>query len=353
MEPNYKWVRIGDHGSDITPSLEWFVKRNNLPHILDIMGAPICDRVEFNNTIKRWIQSDTQLCISGELKRLGEGCPASNYRYLKNKETNDTVIDNYLQLFIEYSIKTMGKPIFVTTIPRDWRIYSWKISEDGDILITDKLKNKVENDILITGLLMNYNLTRSHIIKLRDCCRGSKYNTYLIDMISFLYQIKLDKNNFHDIYNVDYRKITVNNGGSKVGKWTPDKNMSYLYFDKSIENDGYVFYTPKNESVFNIYKEFEEAINPYENETKKNIRNHLLNHRIDRWTDFNANDIDDALTMLMLIHSFNGITESVEVNNGNTRFTKVKYEISSDEKVIYDCLEENMSDWFSEVRNID
>ena len=32
------------------------------------MGPPICDTSEFNGNIKRWIQDDTKLCISGELK---------------------------------------------------------------------------------------------------------------------------------------------------------------------------------------------------------------------------------------------------------------------------------------------
>ena len=62
-------------------------------------------------------------------------------------------------------------------------------------------------------------------------------------------------------------------GGPKVNKWTPDQNMEYLYYERTYDSSGYVFYSQKEESVFTIYKDFEQAIDPYENDTKEEIRN--------------------------------------------------------------------------------
>ena len=190
--------------------------------------------------------------------------------------------------------------------------------------------------------------SKDKILKLRESCRGAKYNTYLIDMISFLYQLKLNSESFHDIFGVEYRKLTCVKGGPQVGKWKPDKEMEYLYFDKTTDNDGFIMYTPKNESVHKIYKEFELAIDPYENDVKMNIRKHLLENRIDRWSDFDGNDIDDALTMLMLMHSFRGIVRSCVVGRVVVDIEK-QYVMNDDERVIYNTIESAMSSWFAQL----
>ena len=143
-------------------------------------------------------------------------------------------------------------------------------------------------------MLDSFDISKGKMCKMRESWRGAKYNTYLIDMVSFLYQLKLNADNFHDIFGVEYyRKLTTVKGGPQVGKWKPNNDMEYMYYDRTCDNDGYIIYTPRNESVYNIYKEFELAIDPYENDVKKNIRNQLLENRIDRWSDFDGNDIDD------------------------------------------------------------
>ena len=349
MESKYEWVRIGDHDSTTCPSLDWFVKRNELPHIMEIMGPPIEEVKKFECTLKRWIQSDTTLCISGELKTISDGCPASNYRYKNDVVLNSNVIENYVNIFDIYSDKTDFRPIIVITIPRDWRIYSWYLTESGSIQRSDKLKNTTETDLVLMSMLKSFNINETNIMKLRESCRGARYNTYLADMISFLYQTKLGTKEFYNIYNVDYRNLEFVKGGPKINKWSPDPNMEYLYYERTYDSNGYVFYSPKNESVFTIYKEFEEAIDPYENNTKKNIRNHLLNNRIDRWSDFDGNDIDDALTMLMLLHSFKGIVRKTEVVNTMAVITENVYVMTDDEKIIYNSIEREMKFWFDQL----
>ena len=112
-----------------------------------------------------------------------------------------------------------------------------------------------------------------------------------------------------------------------------------------------LMYTPKNESVFKIYKDFELAVDPYENDIKKKIRAQLSENRIDRWSDFDGNDIDDALTMLMLMHSFRGIVKRCEVVNTNTMFIEEKYVMSDDEEIIYKSIERVMEPWFKQLIN--
>ena len=53
MESKYEWVRIGDHDSTTCPSLDWFVKRSKLPHIMEIMGPPIEEIKQFEGTLKK------------------------------------------------------------------------------------------------------------------------------------------------------------------------------------------------------------------------------------------------------------------------------------------------------------
>ena len=110
MESQYTWLTIGESGSN---------------GILEIMGAPIKDPSIYLEDISRYLRSNTTLCIGGELKTSEEGKPASNFRYEKDLELNSNVIENYIQLFRLHKEIFRSKPIFVTTIPRSWRKYSW------------------------------------------------------------------------------------------------------------------------------------------------------------------------------------------------------------------------------------
>ena len=361
MEPNYTWIRIGNHDATTTPSLDWYVKRQNVPHIIDIMGAPIINPIEFEGYIKRWIQSDTKLCISGELKEYGDGCPASNYRYKIDNKVNDNVISNYYNIFYHYRNKTYNRPVYVTTIPREWRIYSWYINETGEFILSNKLENVESTPInkciikpVIEDMLKSFAIDKDNLVKLRESCKGAKYNTYLIDMISFLYQVKMCSGVSHDIFSAEYRKINHVKGGQNVDKWTPEPETNYMYFDKTTEN-GTVFFTPTKESIYEIYKDFEQAINPYENDIKKSIRNHLLENRIDRWTDFDANDIDDALTILMLMHAFRGKIIVLPPNmSADHEAPAANYSdsMTEDEKVIYESLDKFMKPWIAQLSSL-
>ena len=70
MEPSYEWLSFGKSKS--TPGKISFQVNN----IIDIMGAPIQSKEEFCNCIERILKPNSTLCISGELKKYGEGKPA-------------------------------------------------------------------------------------------------------------------------------------------------------------------------------------------------------------------------------------------------------------------------------------
>ena len=370
MDAHYTWARIGKHDATESPGLDWYLQRQGKPHVLDIMGAPIQRPEEFKGNTKRWIEEGTTLCISGELKRYTEGSPASNYRN-KNPELNDNVVDNYFHLFTRHQEVTRGKPIIVNTIPRSWRKYSWLIQEDGNIIREDQeyrreckescrspTRSVVQSptpislvplippecatirdieDTEIKMFLEYYGIYREQLIKIRESCKGARYHTYLIDMISFLYQMKMDTSEFHKMFSSDYRKVTASSD-----------EKSILSFEDTTDNKGYVFFSPNKSSVDQIYRDFELAISLEENEVKEKIRKHLLDHRIDRWTDFDANDTDDAFTIIMMIHAFKGLV----VSDGHYPSDTLSYsdtQMTSEEGIILDSLETIMEPWFSQL----
>ena len=356
MDPIYTWTRIGKHDATEAPSLAWYLDRQAKPHILDICGALIQPPSEFRSSVDRWIEAKTRLCITGELKRSVDGAPASNYRYKKDEVLNNNVVANYIYLFELHQLKTGNMPIFVTTIPRSFRLYSWFIQEDGVIIRKDEgyrkeIKPEVarfneldmkspysdtDRDLEDTELLEflnSFGVTQISLIKIRESCKGARYHTYLIDMISFLYQMKIDSPEFFSTFTSDYR----------VPIHTSDDDVSKLSFEDTL-NDGSVFFSPKNEGVEQLYHEMTLAISPQENTVKAAIRGHLVEHRIDRWTDFDANDTDDAFLFLMLINAFKGDT-----TNEGTYGPYNDVSMTSEEGEILDSLEKIMAPWFSQI----
>ena len=252
---------------------------------IDIMAAPITEPSVFLQEIQKITRlSHVTLCIGGELKTSEEGKPASNFRYEKDEDLNKNVIENYLQLFRLHK-EIYNWPVFVTTIPRSWRIYSWLIQDDGKIIRKDQEyrknmakpevrgsmvapSNETAQDKLDEDLIhfLSANCVESNnLIKIRECCKGARYHTYLADMISFLYQLRINQEEFSDTFYPEYREPDICN-------W-PD-SMDTLSFERSMDN-GLVFMCPKRESVKSIYREFSEAISLEENATKAKIRNIL------------------------------------------------------------------------------
>ena len=338
MEPQYTWLTMG---------------KNSPKSIVEIMAAPISEPSKFLEEISAMLISGVTLCIGGEIKTSEEGKPASNFRYEKDIELNRNVIENYIQLFNLHRDIFRSKPIFVTTIPRSWRKYSWFIQEDGKMIrnlleppslqrclntpsLNASPKDEID-DAFMLFLTANC-IEQEQMIKIRECCKGARYHTYLADMISFLYQIRI-RNNFVNTFYTEYRELDVVNTQDK-----PDK----LCFNRTKEQ-GFVFLCPKESSVDSIYHEFEEAISLVENPTKQKIREHLLTNKIHRWTDFSANDTDDAFTVLMLIHSFNGLIGEKYSSEYGGCSQGVYYKPTEEEKIILESLHNSLEHWRSQI----
>ena len=338
MNPEYTWLTIGK-----CPSRNY----------MDIMAAPITEPSVFLQEIQKIMSlSGITLCIGGELKTSKEGKPASNFRYEKDEILNKNVIENYLQMFHLHK-GIYNRPIFVTTIPRNWRTYSWLITEDGKIIRKDQEYRRRKDDetdpIWYHGFpqgedahdyededlrrFLSYNCIESdELVKIRECCKGARYHTYLADMISFLYQLRCNHEEFSDTFYPEYREAEIVNHAD---------SMDTLSFEKSMDN-GIVFLCPKRESVKSIYQDFQGAISLEENATKAKIRQHLKTSTVHRWTDFSANDTDDAFTILMMIHAFNGLVGEKK-QHGCSQC--VYYSPSEEERIILDGLHSSLYNW--------
>ena len=95
--------------------------------------------------------------------------------------------------------------------------------------IDETAQDKLDEDLI---LFLSYNcIERDELIKIRECCKGAKYHTYLADMISFLYQLRCNHDEFSDTFYPEYREADVCN-------WSD--SMDTLSFERSMDN-GIVF----------------------------------------------------------------------------------------------------------------
>ena len=343
MEAQYTWVSIGN---------------GDKGDIVEIMGALITDPAAFVDEIQEKLWPGVTLCIGGELKSSEEGKPASNFRYEKDPTLNSNVIANLTHLFDWHKKMNDSKPIFITTIPRDMRDYSWFIREDGIMIRKDQKWRRrkddpsdpvsyhgfpggedaldKEDDVFMRFLSANC-IEKEQMVKIRECCKGARYHTYLVDMLSFLFQLRCTETEFSSTFSPEYRVLQVDNDGTN----------DQLYFNHSMDSSGHVFMCPKWQSVAMVYQDLYEAVSLEENDTKAKIRQHLKENTIERWTDFSANDTDDAFTILMMIHAFNGLTGE---RNEHGYAEGVYYVPDEEEKVILEKLQVSLEDWRSQLQ---
>ena len=295
--------------------------------VISVMGALIQSTQEFQNYINTHLEWNTTLCISGELK--SEGKTASNYRYTPQtsilapkeiQEKHENVVDNYMWLFHQMN-QSYKRPIYVVTIPRKWRLYTFHFHKDGSIQTTNENKEEDKSmNKLLYQFLESFDIGPSRMQKLRVSCQGAGYRSYLIDMVSFFYEMYSTDTNYTDIFTLEV----------KTPAKTKDGDTYQMYFQDSKKEKGYNFYTPKKRSVGFIYENFKHALSLQENYIHKNIRGYCLEHKIHRWSDFDANDIDDALTILMILNAF-----------------KVKQEpLTSQERHYINHIKDDMESWF-------
>jgi hypothetical protein len=328
MNPMFTWIKIGSKTQKIDGGVCCVSRKHTqCKQVVDIMGALVQSQVVFNQWLKEHIQLNTRICISGELKDIDDGRPASNFRYTKDSILNENVVHNYMSLFNYVTRKQSRYPIFVNTIPRDWRLFSFNIDSCG-IIKTTKIGSELfpYTDVQITELLQSFldsfNIHNEQLQKLRESCCGSKYNTYLIDMISFLYQIKNTDKNVWTYFEKVIRRPSI----------VPKDCVPYLYMKKNETVNKCVFMVPNMYSVYSVYIDFTNALSLYDNAIKQKIRSYVNDHYIQRWSDFDVNDIDDALTILMIMNAY-----------------KCKVNLTKNERNIVSSLKSQMAPWFQQL----
>ena len=328
MDPTFTWFSIGEKTTQGSCCSR--ITGENRTHVIDIMGAltqPV-------NKFKKWLKSNhrgnTVISLGGELKEQGEGAPPSNFR-AKDVELNTNVVHNLMSLIIASKVSNAGDKqslIFVNTIPRNKRLISFNITDEGVINTTVDKKfawygYEYVTDTL-TEFLEGFGINGPELMKIRESCKGARYNTYLIDMISFLYQTKNIIGEREDTFEEEYRLPVVYTDGEK----------KEIYMNKVTDDEtGYKFMVPKDESVEKIYIDFVEAISNNDNPIKHAIRRYVNTHYVQRWTDFDVNDTDDAFTILMILYAYRCKEE--RLTKGEDRIVK--------------SIEEQIEFWFEQL----
>lgn len=285
-------------------------KRKNHISILEIAGAMIED------DIGDIFSKDIIIFQNAELKGIGEQDPASNLRYKDDLEFNNIVVNNYMDLYATYR-RLNDNPIVISTYSRKQRKYSFKMEEDGSFICTNMFTKEKEEDKkeIIEKFTSSFEISFEKMKKFRECSKGAKYYTYMADCISFILQYFY----FYDSNTYEVKKIEpivvdsdTTEDGSKVLQpvtngdrvWTPKDKYLYLYYKKgnSASQD---FLIPKVEKVNEIYEFFWDLLSLEDNESKRKIREYILNmNQYKRWSDYCKNDVDDVFTILMISNCF-------------------------------------------------
>lgn len=274
------------------------------PKILEIAAAPVSELPE--------VTKNTIIHIQGFPNSLGEGDTPSNFRYKKDTGINNGVCESWMKLFNDSSLSDISDGIYVTTFPREGRLRSYKMNEDGGFVVSDKDKNILQDETAVfEAFLKRVGLDEGKMKVLREASVGARYNTYLADMLSFLMMIY--KEHFEGKYLVpciikagDERLNPVVKDGRT---WTPIEGNDYLYFDEVSEGtDGAIkFYFYDTTYYDFIYEKLLLAISQEENSVKADIRKFFSEMRTyERWSDYAINDVDDILTIYMVMNAFDG-----------------------------------------------
>jgi len=280
---------------------------------------------------------DATLSIEAELKCLGQGETASNLRFKGDKETNNKVVSNYMEVFKTYALTR--KPIIITTVPRNHRYITYTLTEGGEIEAHNSNTKSfmAKETLILKEFLESMNIDQTKVRGMREASSGAGYRTYLADALAFIYLV--DSHYCRKMF-VQRRKTPfvvntrtqdedghtilteINSGGRK---WVPKEGYDYLYFtsntyqsdksenppvEKKYEN---IFWEPYEGSIVTVYFQLNELLSTEENSMKKMVRDYMgLLGTYNRFSDYWINDVDDALTIYMICGAYQYATLTAE-----------------------------------------
>ena len=284
--------------------------------------------------IQGLIKEDTTLYIQGDLKGYNNPDigyePASNFRE-KDRDSNNKIVRNWMNLFKTHqSIRGENAGIVCTSIPRTERYFTIQMHEDGSMKVHHNSNQSVntESTEILQNFLQFTGITQLRVLTMRESSKSANYRTYLADLQAFLLAVnfKVSPEMFEDVFmtptliNSSDKELLPDGSTLPIlrekklprGKvWTPE-NKDYLYFVESEKrtkkycSHSQKFYYPKQGVISKIYYQMNELLKNEENGVKRLIRESYFDNlrEWNRWSDYWVNDIDDAVTILAIIHAF-------------------------------------------------
>ena len=305
--------------------------QNGVLSIVELAGAPVD-----SEWIKRSIESRGTLFIQGELKSLGQGDPASNFRFKSDKEMNNKVTSNLMELFKLYheqqKNKTDPEPVVITSVPRKMRTQVYHMGKceagaTGEIWVSastakDPMTERLTKETETIQKFIEKMGIEVEFARMANSTEGAGYRSYMADLISFVLMIDY---HFHkEMFEVKkFEAVLVkaddkDESGEPIlrefdqGKgrmWKPRGGHDYLYF-KEVE-DSYdsdytnTFWYPKEGSIEKVYSQIHQLLSLQESGFKEMVRKFFSGVKsYGRMSDHWLNDIDDPFTFYMFYNCY-------------------------------------------------
>jgi hypothetical protein len=250
------------------------------------------------------VGGETILCIQASPSQLGDGDVSSNLRYKHDSEKNNTGCVKWVDIL------TKVGTVYSTTLSRGERLRMYTINDDGTIDVYNKQKDEIpEEKETLKKFLEHFGMDSERVKVMKG---ASAYGaTYMADMLSFILTMEVMYNTgvFNsrwltpEIVKADDERLTpVEKEDGKV--WTPIKGNDYLYFTPSKEGEGIKVMEYSGDPIY-LYSKLQELLSLEENEAKADLRK-MFNFCSDytRISDIWINDIDDALTIYMILNAY-------------------------------------------------
>jgi len=303
--------------------------------IVELAGAPVD-----SDWIKKAIESQGTLFVQGELKSLGQGDPASNFRFKSDKEMNNKVTSNLIELFKLYHEQQKNKetpdPVVITSVPRKMRNHVYHmgkreteagITATGEIWVSastaqDPMTERLAKETETIQKFIEKMGIEVEFARMANSTEGAGYRSYMADLISFVLMIDY---HFHkEMFEQKKFEAVLVKAGDKdesgepllkefdqgSGRmWKPREGHDYLYF-KGVE-DSYdsdytnTFWYPKEGSIEKVYSQIHQLLTLEESGFKEMVRKFFGEVKeYGRMSDHWLNDIDDPFTFYMFYNCY-------------------------------------------------
>lgn len=306
-------------------------------NIYELAAALIVDG-NFLDSMKKDIQKDVQLFLNSIPAEIGVGDVSSNLRYKNDKNVNHAVVKATIS-FLEHYRVINGNPVVVTAYPRSQRYYSFKMNEDGSVVVKNYKSSLNEGkQETLNKFLEIVGLDSSKRQRMRLSSEGAHFYTFLADVLSLIVQmnyyyhpemfeeVSLSPDPINSSTGDVCGNLRLNPVESSNGRiWKPIPNFDYLYFSREITSQTQKYMVPKEGSIEKVYHQFWELLDDKENGAKKMVREHFSNvNEWNRWSDYSVNDVDDGITACVVLHAHNTLPDE-ELSDLEKR-TKAKFQ---------------------------